>query len=487
MKRILNGYETVKALGKGCSGQTYLAVQTRLGQNRVIKCSSDTQITKELIKKEADLLKSLSYPSIPIIYDTGTIDGKVFLVEEYCQGESLGSYVSRVKNTDEKEIIELGIRLCETVSYLHELKPAALLYLDFKPEHVILNNNTVKLIDFGASFFKGEDVGNIGATKGFSAPELLAGQMPDERADVFGIGSLLFYMASGGRIFNPEEDFVTQIKNAEWTAQGKLTASIKGALCPNRNSRTLSAEELLGELKKVVSQEGRNTAGSYEIAVVGSGRRTGTSHLAISVTSYLRQIGYDALYFDEQNTGILEKLKNYNNAVKFKHGVYTYMSFKGCPTFGTAISTEEIKADICVRDYGMVTREITDYIYKSDMVFLVCGLREWEMEETLDALASLRMIKDVRLIANNTGREKAAWFSRKIKVKIALFPSDEDPFVLSGAKKHFFESVLGLEGRMIFERKGRFFDKPEGSGGSWWDKFRKRSDIFCTGTGKLPG
>ncbi len=438
---------------------TYLVKHIRLSQNRVIKCSSFTHISGSLLKREADILKSLNHSSIPIIYDTEIVSDCIYLVEEYCPGESLNSYVSRYDSIANEMIVNVGQRLCEVISYCHELRPYGLYYLDFKPEHVIINNNEVRLIDYGAAIYSNEIVSAVGVTEGFSAPELFEGNVPDSRADVYGIGSLLYYMASGGRKYIADTPFEKQKIDGKWFANEKLTALIKQTLIRDRILRTITIEELIEGLGKCLETAVCNTEKAYEIAVVGSQERIGTSHIAISLTSYLIEKGYDALYYDEFNSGILDSIKTHNGAMKLSHGLYSYLHFKGCTNYGMAIEMPETDADINVRDCGAFSLDKIESLYISDIILLVCGAREWEMERTQEALAYLKAQQNVLVVLNGVSPSTARWFSATNMTRTALFPADTNPFETSSEKEHFFNMAVHVDGGKRVETKRKTLDK----------------------------
>ncbi len=487
MVNIPEGYEGAELLGKGTGSTCYLARHTRLGQNRVIKCSSYASPYGELLKKEASILKNLSYPSIPIIYDTGVKGDTVYLVEEYCPGESLGAYILSCTRPGEDVIAETALTVCEVIEYLHSLPNRPLLYLDFKPEHLILNGNSIKLVDFGSAVFKGEISRPVGATKGFSAPEIFEGSLPDERADVFGIGALMFYMATGGETISYEEHFEAQKMKYEWNCNERLTAIIKKAVSRGSRDRYPSVAALKDELTKAREKKGEGASRTYEIAVVGTGRRVGTSHLAISLCCYLNHTGYDCVYYDEMNVGILEKIREYNKALKVKGDYYTYSDFKGCPTYGTAIEHEEYCADICVRDYGSFNVDITDCLYGADMIFLVCGSREWELEETEYALKVLRAQRNLCVVLNGTSPHRAGWFSAKYRIRTCLFPVDDSPFVLSSEKINFFDKTVDPDGGKRIEKKRRLFTRIKDIYCGWLILSWKRFNLLFSGLVKLSG
>lgn len=102
---------------------------------------------------EADLLKDLKHPGIPLIYDIDEDDTTLYIVEEYIPGESLDRMMVHPENISQELILKIGFELCDILDYLHHTAPYPILYQDLKPEHIIVCGNQVKLIDFGIASF----------------------------------------------------------------------------------------------------------------------------------------------------------------------------------------------------------------------------------------------------------------------------------------------------------------------------------------------
>ena len=90
---------------------------------------------------EADLLKNLNHPGIPLIYDIDEDDDFIYMIEEFIQGDSLEDFILHQDYISQELIIEYGIQLCDILDYLHHITPYPILYQDLKPEHIILCGN----------------------------------------------------------------------------------------------------------------------------------------------------------------------------------------------------------------------------------------------------------------------------------------------------------------------------------------------------------
>lgn len=193
---LFGKYQIAGTLGSGRNGSVLLAVHLGLHEYRAIK-----RVPKEEGSRlrEAEILKTLRHPGIPVIYDLYESQEYYYIVQEYLEGRSLSALVQERGSLTRAEILWYGSELCRILVYLHSLKPNPILHLDLQPKNLLICGGTLKLIDFGQSVFASAQTGTEPrfATPGFAAPELYRNEIPDERADIYAIGALLFLWERG--------------------------------------------------------------------------------------------------------------------------------------------------------------------------------------------------------------------------------------------------------------------------------------------------
>ncbi|MDR0946762.1 MAG: protein kinase [Ruminococcus sp.] len=185
-----------------------------------------------------EILKSLSHPGLPKIIEFSETDESYFYTYEYITGVTLSDaytagFISTVR------AIEITEKLCDIVSYLHSF---SLMHCDIKPENIILNGDDVYLIDFGIMRVYNKNSGNatvLVGTEGFVMPEL-GYKKTDFRADVYGLGMVMYYMLAGN----------TDIKNlSEKVPEKKLRKIIGKAASYEVNKRYKSPKNFAAVLK----------------------------------------------------------------------------------------------------------------------------------------------------------------------------------------------------------------------------------------------
>lgn len=187
---LFGKYRFLKLLANGNGGEVFLAEHRILGERRVIKRLLKNRPFYEERKKEAHTLKTLHHRAIPRIYDIEEDETACYIIEEDMGGETLHDFLLRQKCLPTSFISHYSIQLCEIIEYLHQ---NGILYLDVKPENIMIREDKLSLIDFGGAIRKRGESGVVFGTLGYAAPEQYDG-MAEERSDVYGIGCVLGVM-----------------------------------------------------------------------------------------------------------------------------------------------------------------------------------------------------------------------------------------------------------------------------------------------------
>jgi serine/threonine protein kinase len=157
---IDNRYTIQKLLGQGGLGRTYLAFDTRrFNEPCVLKefapigtGESGLEKCRDLFKREAKILHQLQHPQIPKFLACFEGDGRLFLVQEYVDGQTYSKLLQKLqkqgRNFSQDEIINWLKNLLLILEYIHEHN---IIHRDISPDNVMLpdNKNLPVLIDFG--------------------------------------------------------------------------------------------------------------------------------------------------------------------------------------------------------------------------------------------------------------------------------------------------------------------------------------------------
>jgi len=212
-------YEVAACVGSGGMGEVYRARDTLLDRVVAIKLlPAGEHAGQKALEKEARAVAGLSHPNIGTLHDLGEHEGRLFLVMEFIEGETLSARLRHGALP-----LDLALRYArEIAEALDAAHRQGIVHRDIKPSNVVLTTKAeAKLVDFGIATFAGartsgrdRTITRTGekAATGWSgtvpymAPERIRGERGDARADVFSLGVVLYEMLSGTRPFDGDND-----------------------------------------------------------------------------------------------------------------------------------------------------------------------------------------------------------------------------------------------------------------------------------------
>lgn len=274
---LVDRYSVQDVIGVGGMGSVYRArdlhfpnVVKLVAIKEMINSAPDPLIRQTIVQnfeREANLLATLSHPSIPRIYDYFSRDDRSYLVLEFIHGKDLETVISDANGfLPEDQVISWAIQLCDVLTYVHSHKPDPIVFRDMKPSNVMINHNgDVMLVDFGiAKTFQSGQKGTMIGTEGYSPPEQYRGEATP-LADIYSLGATLHHAITrrDPRLEPPFSFGERPIRRINQNASAELEAVINTALQYNPGDRfpnTAAMKDALinvarktGALTKVVS------------------------------------------------------------------------------------------------------------------------------------------------------------------------------------------------------------------------------------------
>ena len=216
MPESVGPYRLLSKLGQGGMGTVYKAEQRtpvrRTVAVKVIRPGLDSAEVVARFEAERQALAMMSHPGIARVLDAGSDDrGRPYFVMEYVPGVPITAYADR-ERLSVADRLDLFAQACDAVAHAHA---KAILHRDVKAGNVLAytadgGRAAVKVIDFGiAKALSGDRLTDrtydtrpgvpIGTYESM-APEQADGSPDvDARADVYGLGVLLYELLSGAK------------------------------------------------------------------------------------------------------------------------------------------------------------------------------------------------------------------------------------------------------------------------------------------------
>jgi eukaryotic-like serine/threonine-protein kinase len=244
----LGPYEILAPLGAGGMGEVYRARDPQLGRDVAIKIlpsflSRDPDRLRRF-EQEARAAAALNHPNILAVYQMGTHEGAPYLVSELLEGSTLRDQLLRGP-IPVRKAVDYAIQTARGLAAAHE---KGIVHRDLKPENLFLTKDgRIKILDFGLAklirqprasdpgsptLTEGTEPGVVLGTVGYMSPEQVRGQIADDRADLFALGTILYELLTGKRAFHKptSAETMSAILNEEPPSASQITPGIPPAL-----------------------------------------------------------------------------------------------------------------------------------------------------------------------------------------------------------------------------------------------------------------
>ncbi|GAA0266968.1 protein kinase domain-containing protein [Cryptosporangium japonicum] len=224
----VDGYRVESFIARGGMAVVYKARDRRLGRPVALKLiapelAADTTF-RARFTRESELAASLDHPNVLPIYQAGELDGMLWTAMRFVDGEDLDTVLSRRGRLTPDETITIFTAVGAALDAAHARE---LVHRDVKPGNILLTGQDsddgdmnltarhIYLTDFGLTKRSADVTGLTTAgqflgTIAYVAPEQIASQAVDHRADVYSLGCVLYHVLTGAAPF-ARDDYVAML------------------------------------------------------------------------------------------------------------------------------------------------------------------------------------------------------------------------------------------------------------------------------------
>jgi eukaryotic-like serine/threonine-protein kinase len=203
-------------VGEGGMANVYKVWNEGLEVIRAVKVlkKAHHQESKERFLTEAKILADINHPNIVKIHNIGYIDRQIPFIEmEFVEGTSIKNLLAQYQRLPVPVALSIAYFTSLALHYAHIKNYTlygkvyhGLIHRDIKPDNIVVSQDgVVKLMDFGVARPSEVSLHTVGSkivgTLIYLSPEQLNGTQLDHRSDIFSLGTVLYEMISGNRVF----------------------------------------------------------------------------------------------------------------------------------------------------------------------------------------------------------------------------------------------------------------------------------------------
>ncbi len=209
LPELIGRFRIQSLLGRGAMGVVYRGHDPEIDRPVAIKLvradlleGEERDSYLERFRNEAKIAGRCIHANIVSIYDFALVDGNPYLVMEYVDGVGLHQAVPRGTRMEMSEAVHIALQVLDALDYAHRF---GIVHRDIKPANILLTRQArLKVTDFGISRFASTELTTtplmIG-TPSYMSPEQCAGELVDQRSDLFSLGCILYELLAGERPF----------------------------------------------------------------------------------------------------------------------------------------------------------------------------------------------------------------------------------------------------------------------------------------------
>jgi len=283
------GIDLGDEIGRGAMSLVYRANDrdhARTVAVKVLRPSPEAEYDPGRFLREIQLAAGLQHPHILPVYGSGTVDGTLYYVMPYVEGESLRARLNRVGPLPVHEAIQITREVADALDYAHD---RGVVHRDIKPENILLEAGHAVVADFGVALLlmrpaegslgsSGDRLTSIGMVVGtprYMSPEQASGEGTlDGRSDLYALGCVLYEMLAGEPPFSGP------------TPRATIARRFQGPPVPLRQHRPEIPPAVAAAVDKALAIEPSDrfaTGAEFAAALAAAERRRGIGRAGIAV------------------------------------------------------------------------------------------------------------------------------------------------------------------------------------------------------------
>jgi serine/threonine-protein kinase len=271
---VSSRFAVKRLLGKGGMGMVFLARDRRLDRLVALKTlppnlAADAAV-RERFLRETKTTGGLAHANIVAIHGADEIDGHVFFVMAYVDGDSLAARTRALGRLSAPNVARYMRDVASALSHAHE---RGIIHRDIKGENILIERRTDRALvtDFGIARMAEASpltaTGQVLGTVHYMSPEQVSGEPIDARSDLYSLGVVGFFALTGRFPFDAEVASAVLVQHVTHSAPPvasinhdtppAMATIIDRCLRRDKSHRFSSAEELMAALDAAMPSLGK--------------------------------------------------------------------------------------------------------------------------------------------------------------------------------------------------------------------------------------
>ncbi len=202
---LADRYRIERELGQGGMATVYLAEDLKHKRNvalKVLKPELAAVLGADRFVQEITTTAALQHPHILPLFDSGTVEGFLYYVMPFIDGETLRNKLDRETQLGVDEAVKITTEVADALDYAHR---NGVIHRDIKPENILLHDGRPMVADFGIALAVSAAAGgrmtetglSLGTPHYMSPEQATAEKEITARSDVYSLASVLYEMLTG--------------------------------------------------------------------------------------------------------------------------------------------------------------------------------------------------------------------------------------------------------------------------------------------------
>ncbi len=212
-RALADRYRIEGVLGEGAAARVYRAYDLKHDRPvalKLMKPDVAAAVGARRFVEEIRTTATLRHPHILPLFDSGEVDGQLYAVTPFIDGETLRGRLDREGRLDLSDALAVARDVGAALAYAHA---RGVVHRDIKPENILLGDGGALVADFGIALALGTGseasprltaTGLVVGTPRYISPEQIGGETVDGRSDLFALACVVYEMLVGTAPFEAD-------------------------------------------------------------------------------------------------------------------------------------------------------------------------------------------------------------------------------------------------------------------------------------------